>query len=72
MSQKVKLYDKDGNYLMSVEPFKHKFDELSKHNKEGRFVKAQFNKSMTKVVTSYNGVEIVTTEKFNDPFKLIK
>lgn len=69
MSNKVKLYDKNGAFVKRSDAFKNKVDELTALNKVGLFVSAQFNKGRTELMFTYDGFQIVTKEKFNNPFK---
>lgn len=72
MANNVKLYDENGNHKVTVPSPSDYYNQVKKYNESGLFVKRQFNKAMTKVMTSYVGHNLVTTEQFNDPFNKIK
>lgn len=55
----MKLYNMNGKFMESVPEPSRRFEGVKHYNELGLYIKAQFNKSMTKVVRSYAGVRMV-------------
>lgn len=59
----MKLYDKEGNFKVSVPTPSKRIPALTHYNNQGLYIKSQFNPSMTKVVRSYALMDIVNPQE---------